>query len=466
MVMKKFAVLMLLILAVSSLAGASPFLQAAKSTGINISTDENGVIIWNGKFGGTLKAQGPLAGKTIGILAACEFSDWQAYYLASFVPEFGGTTQFIMDNDHLWKETRPARESQEPHGQWGLSLTAGMDGLGLNGAKLKYPAVLLKSGDPKLKVANPKDYDALIILGGHSGDIVVADPAALDFIKAVAERGVPIAGIGAGIMPMIHLGLMNGKKATGNYAVDYMLQVIAKFVPDAVVTDGKVITARDTIDTPKLLRAVCKYFDPSFKDDREGTLKGKRIMCMVTNDWEDIEMCAPTMEMLYRGATYIVGLFDPEFTAKPVLPPSDYRTGSYGTSVPFQEIPESYYSIVHQGHISMASFDLVWIPGAFNPWQIAKMHTEFLKDAYDNGKIVAAICHGPIPLAKAGLLKGKKAAAWAASADSIQIMGGTYLPDAAAIIDGRIVTGRTPPEVPEFTDAITEALNGGGQPPL
>jgi len=464
--MKKLLVLTLLVLVFCSFAGASPFMDVAKSTGINIATDENGVIIWSGKWGGVQKAQGPLAGKTIGILVACEFSDWQAYYLASFVPEFGGTTQFILDNNHLWKETRPARESDQPHGQWGLSLTAGMDGLGLNGSKLKYPVTLLKSGDPKLKVANPKDYDALIILGGHGGDVMVADDVAEKFIKAVADRGVPVAGIGGGIMPMIHQGFLNGKKATGNYSVDYMLQVVSKFVPEAVVTDGKMITARDTIDTPKLLRELCKQFNPGFKDIRENILKGKRVLLMVTNDWEDIELCGPTMELLYRGATYNVGVFDAEFQAKPVVPPSDYRTGSYGTSVPFQEIPESYYTIMHQGHIPMSSFDIVWIPGAFNPWNIAKLHTEFLKDAYNNGKIVAAICHGPIPLAKAGLLKGKKVAGWLASYDSVQIMGGDFLTDAAAIIDGRIVTGRTPPEVPEFTDAMTGALLGEGQPPL
>jgi hypothetical protein len=42
--------------------------------------------------------------------------------------------------------------------------------------------------------------------------------------------------------------------------------------------------------------------------------------------------------------------------------------------------------------------------------------------------------------------------------DSVQIMGGTHVTDAAAIIDGRLVSGQTPPQVPEFTDAMTAAL--------
>jgi putative intracellular protease/amidase len=463
--MKKIAILFLMAVVICSFVNATPFVNTAKATGITI-TNDNGVITWTGKYGGQQKPQGPLAGKTIGLVVGCEFSDWQAYYLASFLPEFGATTQFIMDNNHLWKETRPSRESPIPHGQWGLSLTAGMDGLGLNGGKLKYPVVMVKSDDPKLKVANPKDYDAIIILGGHGGDIMVADEVATKWIKAVADRGVPVAGIGAGIMPMIHLGMMNGKKCVGNSSVDYMLKAVGKWSSAGTAVDGKILTAKDTYDTPWLVRDLCKQFDKSFKDPRENILEGKKVLMMVTDDWEDIEFCAPTMEFLYRGATYSVGLFDTQIRSKPVVPPSDWRQGSYGTSVPFQEIPDNYYHIVKQGNIPMSSFDIVWIPGAFNPWQIAALHTGFLKEAYANGKLVSAICHGPIALAAAGLLKDKKSAGWLACYDSIQLMGGTHVTDAAAIIDGRIITGQTPPQVPEYMDAMTEALLAYNPPPL
>ena len=371
--MKKLSVLLLMALLVCSLAGATPFLDTAKATGITIQ-ENNGVIIWTGNYGGQVKPNGPLAGKTIGLIVGCEFSDWQAYYLSEFIPEFGGKVQFVMNNNSLWKETRPARESDQPHGQWGLSLTSGMDGLGLNGGRVLYPVVMVKSDNPKLKVANPKDYDAIINLGGHSGDMNVADDVACKFIKDCADRGIPVAGIGGGIMPMIHLGLVDRKNVTGNSSVDYMLKVIANYEGDQpVVTDGKIITARDTIDTAKLLRALCKQFDPSFVDKRENILKGKKILTMVTSDWEDVEMTAPILEMLYRGAALEVGLFDPQFISKPVAPLSDYRQGSYGTSVPFQEIPLSYYKIVKQGHIPMGSFDIVWIPGAFNPGRSSRI---------------------------------------------------------------------------------------------
>jgi len=198
---------------------ASSFLDIAKKSGVEIVQD-GGATIWKGDFAGKTKPKGPLAGKKIGLLVACEFSDWQAYYLSEYVAEFGGTAQFIMNNNHLWKNTRPMNGIRIPRGTWGLTLTEGMDGLGINGARVEYPVVI--KDDPNmvfpgvkggLKVADPGKYDALVILGSHSGDILVADDVALAFIKKIADRGVPIAGIGAGIMPMINLGLVKGKKS-------------------------------------------------------------------------------------------------------------------------------------------------------------------------------------------------------------------------------------------------------------
>ena len=83
---------------------------------------------------------------------------------------------------------------------------------------------------------------------------------------------------------------------------------------------------------------------------------------------------------------------------------------------------------------------------------------EFLKKSYVVRKIIAAICHGPIPMAAADLVKGRKIAGWNACKDAVEIMGGIFSADWSAVIDGQIVTGRVPDDVPEFIDAITEAL--------
>ncbi|MCX5919162.1 MAG: DJ-1/PfpI family protein [Deltaproteobacteria bacterium] len=445
----------------TSLAAAdSSFLKVAEETGISI-TKDGSATAWTGPYGGKIKPKGPLAGKKIGLVVACEFSDWQAYYFGDYVGEFGGTPQFVMDNNHLWKSPKPMiGVPTEPLGMWGLSLSGGMSGLGLNGNRLLPPAVMQK-GEGLAKdypIAKPGDYDAIIILGGHSGDIMQPDDVALKFIKAVADRGVPVAAIGGGILPLIKLKVVNGKKVTGNQVVDFMLKKVADFRNEAVVTDGKLITGRDTVDAPAVLRALCKVIDPKFEDKHKNILKGKKVMAMVADDFEDIELCAPAMELMYRGAEFVVGLFAPYMQSRPALLGLDVRHGNFGVSVPFQEIPDGYYKIIKEKDLRMSDFDLMYIPGAFNPWRITILHRNFIGDAYAAGKLIAPICHGPIPVAAADLVKGKKLTGWLASEDAVNIMGGKFMPEWAAAIDGQIVSGRTPPEVPEFVDAMTEAL--------
>jgi len=438
------------------------FLQEAAKTGITIErTDE--YIAWTGPYGGKIKPNGPLAGKKIGLVVGCDFSDWQAYYLANYIGEFGGTPQFILDNNHLWKVSRHLFGSGapvEPTGRWGLTCTAGFDGLGINGTRTIPPALMQqgKGHVANLPVANPADYDAIIILGGWAGDIMYADDVAINFIKAVVDRGIPIAAIGEGILPLIKLGVVNGKRVTGNEIVAYMLRKIANFENEPVVVDGNLITARDTVDTPALLRALCKVFDPNFQDIHKDILKGKRIMAMIADDFEDIELCSPVLEFMYRGAEIVVGLFKPYVQSRPPLVGLDVRMGNFGVSVPFQEIPENRYKIIKAEDLKMSDFDLLWIPGAMNPLHIAALHTDFLRDAYAAGKIIASICHGPIPVAAADLVSGRKLTGWLACEHSLEIMGCEFRPDWAASVVGRVVSGRTPPEVPEFVDACTAAL--------
>ncbi|UCF92225.1 MAG: DJ-1/PfpI family protein [Desulfobacterales bacterium] len=430
------------------LAQAGDYLEIARKTGITITEDADGVITWTGEFGGQNKPNGPLKGKKIGVLAASEFSDHQAYYFMSFIGEFGGELEFVLDDNHLWKETRPNVGAMLPHGMWGLNLDEPRVMGGSNKAD-KWVA---------LSKADPLKYDAMLIIGGHSGDVMCADPMATEFLKKVADNGAVIAGIGAGIMPMIRIGIMNGKKCTGNATVDYMLKEIADFRSASVITDGKIITGRDTADSAAVLRALCQAFDANFVDEHKGILKGKTVMIMITEDWEDIEMSGPMIELMYRGANIVIGLFEPQMKARAALLGLDVRTGNFGCTVPIQEIPLSYYKIIKEEDLKMSDFDLFFIPGAFNPWQIAVKHRQFLRDAYAAGKYVAFICHGAIPIAAADLVRGKKVAGWMACYDSVTIMGGVHVTDAAAIIDGRLVSGQTPPQVPEFTDAMTAAL--------
>ena len=423
-------------------------LDIARQTGIDIVQDRD-ITVWKGRYGGNNKPQGPLASKKVGIIVASEFSDFQAYYLMSYIGEFGGQCEFLLVDWVTWKFVRPNVPDKGVRGMWDLNL----DPVPVMGGN---KAALYKD----LKKAKPEEYDVLVILGGHSADIMVTETPVIDFVKAAAENGAVMGAIGAGSMLFIRAGIMHGKRCTGDRTVDYMLKKIAQFEAAPVVTDGNLITARSTVDTPAFFRTLCKACDPNFIDSWKDVLVGKTIMFLVGGDFEDIELVVPTMEMIYRGAEVIIGKFPPELKARPPLLGLDVILGNFGVSIPFQEIPDSYYSIKNLEDLKMSDFDVVVITGAFNPWNVVATGTsEWLKEPHAAGKIIAAICHGAIPIAAADLVQGKKLTGWLASKDSVEIMGGEFNPDEwAAVIDGQLVTGRTPPEIPEFLDAISVAL--------
>jgi len=426
----------------------SSFINIARETGINI-IDVDGAIIWTGPKGGNIKPVGPLSGKTVGCLVASEFSDFQAYYVASYIGEFGGKLEFIMVDQVKWKFTRPNIKGKGVQGMWGLSIDP-IPVMGGNKA----------SKNKTIGNADPKDYDAVVIIGGHSGDIMSTEQNVLDFINKAYNNGAVIGGIGGGIIPIIAAGIMKGKRCTGNEQVSFILKKIAQYENSQCVIDSRILTARNTIDTPLFIHRLCKHFDRSLVDKRKNVLAGKTMLMICGWDFEDFEIAVPVMEFIHRGAKIILGIFTGATRARPPLLGLEVVQGNFGMSVPLQEIPESYYKIKRLSEIKMGEFNGLLIPGAFNPWNMIEAGTplEFLKQADEAGKILSYMCHGPIPVAAADLVEGKKITGWLASKDAVASMGGEFNADWAVALDGNHVSGRTTPELPEFIDAITAAL--------
>lgn len=68
---------------------------------------------------------------------------------------------------------------------------------------------------------------------------------------------------------------------------------------------------------------------------------------------------------------------------------------------------------------------------------------------YENGKMVAAICHGPWVLISAGITKGRQMTCFLSIKDDLINSGAKYV-DAPVVVDGRLVTSRQPRDLPEF----------------
>jgi protease I len=81
------------------------------------------------------------------------------------------------------------------------------------------------------------------------------------------------------------------------------------------------------------------------------------------------------------------------------------------------------------------------------------------REAHESGKVVGAICISPVTLAKAGLLKGRRATVWHSEANTIKELGANYTGNPVEV-DGGIVTANGPTAAEEFGKAIVKLLKG------
>lgn len=82
------------------------------------------------------------------------------------------------------------------------------------------------------------------------------------------------------------------------------------------------------------------------------------------------------------------------------------------------------------------------------------------QNAYNQDKIVAAICIAPSTLANAGLLSGRRATCFSSEAENLRVKGAEYTGERVTV-DGQIVTGSDPEAASEFGQKIVDVL---GQP--
>lgn len=170
------------------------------------------------------------------------------------------------------------------------------------------------------------------------------------------------------------------------------------------------------------------------------SLKGKKIAIFVEQDYQDVELWFTYYRLIEEGIEVkIVG----PGTA------SEYK-GKYG-------YPAQVDANVSE--ISVDDFDAVMIPGGFAPDLMRKSDEmiKFVKEMYDAGKVVAAICHGVWIPASAGILKEKIATCYHAIKDDIKNAGAEYV-DEPVVVDDNLITSRKPDDLPQFVQAIMKGM--------
>ena len=104
-------------------------------------------------------------------------------------------------------------------------------------------------------------------------------------------------------------------------------------------------------------------------------------------------------------------------------------------------------------------FDGVIIPGGFAPDRMRRDPAlrRFVWEMNVAGKVIAAICHAGWMLVSAKVLEGRTATSVAAIRDDMENAGATWV-DEAVVVDGNLITSRTPADLPSFMPAVLRAL--------
>jgi protease I len=168
-------------------------------------------------------------------------------------------------------------------------------------------------------------------------------------------------------------------------------------------------------------------------------LSGKRVLIFAGPYAEDLELLYPLHRLREEGAEVVVaGLGERAYTGKkghPIEVDTDVEL------------------------VSAREFDAVVIPGGYLPDHLRRSEPvlQIVREAFDEGKPVAAICHaGWVPIS-AGIVKGKRMTSVRAIRDDLVNAGVDWV-DQEVVVDGNLISSRGPEDLGAFCRAIIDAL--------
>ncbi len=169
-------------------------------------------------------------------------------------------------------------------------------------------------------------------------------------------------------------------------------------------------------------------------------LVGKRMIVLVEDSYNDLEFWYPYYRLQEAGATVQV-----------VAPRSgQVYTGKAGLPVTAD---------LAASEVKIADYAGLVIPGGYAPDRMRRDRSmvSLVKDFTDAGKVVAAICHAGWMLASAKVLPGRTVTAFFAIKDDLVHAGANFI-DQEVVVDGNLITSRTPKDLPAFMRAVIGAL--------
>ena len=110
-------------------------------------------------------------------------------------------------------------------------------------------------------------------------------------------------------------------------------------------------------------------------------------------------------------------------------------------------------------HVSTADYDGIVIPGGYAPDLMRRYPSmvKLVRDFFEAGKVVAAICHAGWMLASADIVQGKTVTCFFSIKDDLIHAGANYV-DQEVVVDGNLITSRKPDDLPAFMRAVVAGL--------
>ena len=173
-------------------------------------------------------------------------------------------------------------------------------------------------------------------------------------------------------------------------------------------------------------------------------LAGRKVLLLAADLFEDMELLYPLYRLREEEvAVTVAGLND-----HPVM-------GKKGHGPVLVDI------VVDD--LAAQDFEGLVIPGGYAPDKLRRSPAvlRLVRDFDEAGKPVAFICHaGWVPIS-AKILKGRRATSVAAIRDDM-INAGTDWVDDATVVDGNLISARTPDDLGPWMKALLRALDQAG----
>jgi len=170
-------------------------------------------------------------------------------------------------------------------------------------------------------------------------------------------------------------------------------------------------------------------------------LTGKRVAVLVADLYQELEFWYPYLRLKEEGAEVVaVGPEEGEYKSKLGYPAKADLAAAMARA---------------------EDFDAVIIPGGYAPDYMRRSPelVALVRKMAEQGKVVAAICHGGWMLCSARGIKGKRVTSFYAIRDDLENAGATWV-DKPVVRDGNLITSRVPSDLPAFLREVISALAG------